>query len=211
MFHESPIMLALGEMVLMRVRSALVFTCALLPVLSLAGETRSQAVDDFSGCNAAVTGSPRLSPAPEQSLQDPRTDAWGKILDQVRASRYNLSRRQGTDGDAGDFDSPEGTNDAIWVAAHPKLNLEYEFGAGGMRVQPRRGKQDTWNWGLLLVGFGGEGGLQATELVSPHVRGNRVEYRRPGLLEWYIHDRRGVEQGFTIETIPEGAGDRMRV
>ena len=70
---------------------------------------------------------------PPQGLS---SDTWGKIMGQARASRYDLSRRAGSGGDDGDA----GT--AVWVATHPNLNLTYEFGARGLRVQPR---------GLLVV------------------------------------------------------------
>lgn len=39
----------------------------------------------------------------------------------------------------------------------------------------------------------------ATENVAPSAHGNRVEYARPGLREWYVNGPLGVEQGFVIE------------
>src|SRR6185436_9419192 len=35
---------------------------------------------------------------------------------------------------------------------------------------------------------------------------NRVEYRRGGLTEWYANGPLGLEQGFTLQTRPQGAG-----
>jgi hypothetical protein len=34
--------------------------------------------------------------------------------------------------------------------------------------------------------------------------GHQVEYRRPGLIEWYVNNHQGVEQGFTILEPPAG-------
>jgi hypothetical protein len=38
------------------------------------------------------------------------------------------------------------------------------------------------------------------------VVGRRVEYRRDGIIEWYVNDERGLEQGFTVEERPVGEG-----
>jgi len=142
---------------------------------------------------------------PGQAAEVPQElppEAWTRILDQVRASQYDLSRRAESAGDA---------EDAIWVATHHDLNLEFEFNPQGMRVQPRGAEQRSWTWGLQFAGFGTEDDLQVAKPALPHVEGNRVEYRRPGLLEWYVHNRRGVEQGFTVESSPPGSPDRMRI
>ena len=39
--------------------------------------------------------------------------------------------------------------------------------------------------------------------------GNRVEYRRTGLIEWYLNDERGLEHGFTLDAPPDGEGDLL--
>ena len=36
----------------------------------------------------------------------------------------------------------------------------------------------------------------------PHIAGNRIEYRRDGLTEWYVNGPLGLEQGFTMTTPP---------
>ena len=44
--------------------------------------------------------------------------------------------------------------------------------------------------------------------ASLSAEGDRVEYRRGGLTEWYVNDERGLEQGFTIDAPPVGvSGD----
>jgi hypothetical protein len=37
-------------------------------------------------------------------------------------------------------------------------------------------------------------------------RGERVEIRRPGIVEWYVNSAAGLEQGFTISERPAGVG-----
>ena len=58
-------------------------------------------------------------------------------------------------------------------------------GAGGLRVRGDR--------------------LRVVEPVEPEVNGNRVEYRRGPLVEWYVNDERGLEQGFTLRERPWSA------
>jgi len=40
------------------------------------------------------------------------------------------------------------------------------------------------------------------EPVKPSVNGNRVEYQRDGIVEWYVNDTKGLEQGFTLLAPP---------
>ncbi|MCZ6650241.1 MAG: hypothetical protein O7D35_06175, partial [Acidobacteria bacterium] len=150
----------------MSTRSCLLALCTSIVALGSFSATRSQAVE-APNCSSGAIAAPRASTDPAQPAQGLSSNAWGKIMRQVRASRYDLLRRVGPGGDAGDAHS------AVWVATHPNLNLTYEFGARGMRVQPRDAAQDAWSWGLELVGFGGEGGSQSVGPVSPHVVGNR--------------------------------------
>jgi hypothetical protein len=79
------------------------------------------------------------------------------------------------------------------------------FDEEGIRLQPRltrRGERPAWEWGLTLRACGREGSMSAIMPATLQVSGNRVEYQRGGLIEWYINDERGLEQGFTIECDP---------
>jgi hypothetical protein len=40
--------------------------------------------------------------------------------------------------------------------------------------------------------------------------GHQVEYRRPGLIEWYVNNHQGVEQGFTILEPPAGNPTQLK-
>lgn len=67
----------------------------------------------------------------------------------------------------------------------------------------------AWSWGLELRRFGrGDDPApvpSAAPCLSPDrtlQRSVRIEYDRGELLEWYINDRRGLEQGFTIAKRP---------
>src|SRR2546423_1796485 len=46
--------------------------------------------------------------------------------------------------------------------------------------------------------------------VTPQANGNRVEYVRPKLTEWYVNGPVGMEQGFTLQTAPgKSQGDAL--
>jgi cysteine-rich repeat protein len=80
-----------------------------------------------------------------------------------------------------------------------------------MRVGPRGGDAASWSWGLALVGVGPAGAASAVAPAKPLAAGNRIEYRRPGLTEWYVNDRRGLEHGFTFPEAPPGNPDRLEL
>jgi FG-GAP repeat/HYR domain len=62
---------------------------------------------------------------------------------------------------------------------------------------------------LKGVGFG----EQLAPVAAPelHRQGKRIEYRRGALTEWYVNDKQGLEQGFTLATRPSGATEDARL
>ncbi len=67
------------------------------------------------------------------------------------------------------------------------------------------------SWTLDLAGFGREGDLKAVSPAVVRSEANRIEYQRGTITEWYINGPLGLEQGFTITSRPEGAGDKRLV
>jgi hypothetical protein len=64
-------------------------------------------------------------------------------------------------------------------------------------------------WGLETNGYGYGDALHPLSAVAPHASANRVEYRRGGLIEWYLNGPMGLEQGFTL-TEPPGKVQKGR-
>ena len=91
-----------------------------------------------------------------------------------------------------------------YQAPNRAQNLRIYFTPDGIRAIPRTGDGAAWEWGLTLKGFGYEGAVQPVAPATLSVEGDRVEYRRGGLTEWYVNDERGLEQGFTIDAPPVG-------
>lgn len=63
--------------------------------------------------------------------------------------------------------------------------------------------------GLTLSALGYGEVLRAVPAVRPIASANRVEYGRPGLVEWYANGPLGLEQGFTIAHPPAGSGQQL--
>jgi hypothetical protein len=60
---------------------------------------------------------------------------------------------------------------------------------------------------LNFAAFGRTGALREMPKASPLLRGERVEFLRPGLTEWYRNTGKGFEQGFDVPVRPDGEGE----
>jgi trimeric autotransporter adhesin len=58
------------------------------------------------------------------------------------------------------------------------------------------------HWGITLRRYGYGTALQDAAAARPQASGNRVEYRRGELTEWYLNGPLGVEQGLTLDRAP---------
>ncbi len=94
---------------------------------------------------------------------------------------------------------------AAWHAPNRAQGFRTYFTPSGIRVIPRSA-QPSWEWQLALVRWGRPAALAAVEPAALQVDGQRIEYDRGGIVEWYVNDRRGLEQGFTLAAPPEGTG-----
>ena len=113
---------------------------------------------------------------------------------------------------------------AGWQASNRAQGLHAGFTPQGPRLAPCDAAQKPeWSWGLELTGWGwaGEGGplssrnpqssIPNSAFPIPHwdapqlvASGDRIEYRRGALTEWYVNDPSGLEQGFTLAAPPPG-------
>ena len=60
---------------------------------------------------------------------------------------------------------------------------------------------------VRLSGYGYAEHWSTSEQIEPTANGNRVEYRRGNLTEWYENNASGLEQGFTLAKRPGEARD----
>jgi FG-GAP repeat protein len=86
-------------------------------------------------------------------------------------------------------------------------DLRTYFEKSGIRVHDRTAGGSPELLRVSLARAGREGALAAVAPGDAVVsQENRVEIRRPGLVEWYVNSKAGLEQGFTVEARPGGAG-----
>ena len=85
----------------------------------------------------------------------------------------------------------------------------YKASAGGLAVGLTAGglqaRADGLQWGLSLHAFGR--GTRLTDVSTPRMvqAGDKMEYQRSGLTEWYRDTALGMEQGFTVFQPPQGS------
>ena len=82
-------------------------------------------------------------------------------------------------------------------AGNRAQGLEVEFGPDGIRLKHREGTLQ-----MRLAGYGYGERWKEPAAATAEVQGNRVEYGRGGLREWYVNEARGLEQGFTLGARP---------
>jgi hypothetical protein len=155
--------------------------------------------------------------APAWAAAAEATEPWeGAIHRSISAQEYQVSAQAGAPNwrqhiqhtiSAQEYEvsaqpeascAPAGSPGAtVHQAPNRAHNLRTCFTSDGVRVTPRSGKAQ-WRWGLALRGYGDAGRLRSPAAAHPQARGNRVEYDRGVLTEWYVNDPRGLEQGFTL-------------
>ena len=136
---------------------------------------------------------PPAAPAPETLVPD----WWGRVQDQLRRSEYFVSWQESTC-------LPDLAR--AYHAPNRAQDLRTYFTPDGFRMTRRTGPQPAWEWGLRLAAYGFAGATRAPLPAALAADGNRIEYRRGPLTEWYVNDERGLEQGFTLAAAPAPVG-----
>jgi len=103
--------------------------------------------------------------------------------------------------------------DGALSAPNRAHNLRSAFTEQGLLLVPRTGpdEEPPWWMGLTVSGYGRAGAVKPTETLLPMSDGNRVEFRRDRLTEWYVNDERGIEQGFELPYPPDEASSELPV
>jgi hypothetical protein len=118
---------------------------------------------------------------------------WATVQNDIRRSEYHITWQDRTH--LKDIK-------AAYQAPNRAHNLRTYFTQEGIRVIPRTAKIPEWEWGMKLTGLGYTGHIRSVDFAELKTNGNRMEYHRGDLVEWYINDSRGLEQGFTLKKPP---------
>ena len=137
---------------------------------------------------------------PSQAVADPSAsipaDWFSAVQRDIAAQEYQVTWQDHTQ--LGDIAQ-------AYHAPNRAQNFRTYFTPEGIRSIPRDARPDeslAWEWGLEWCAWGRDGAMQPLGEAILATNGNRVEYRRGALLEWYVNDARGLEQGFTIQDAP---------
>jgi hypothetical protein len=84
-------------------------------------------------------------------------------------------------------------------AENVRHDLTARFSAAGVEMS-----SDNDRLTLTLRAYGYGEALRPVAGAEPQAEANRVVYRRGPLDEWYVNGPLGLEQGFTLQTPPEG-------
>ena len=145
---------------------------------------------------------PEGTPIPEEIAGVPGVteDWWAQVQAMLRNDLYGITTEQ-AEGEA-----------LTYRGYNPDQRFDFTATDGGVRLaqtatDPESPPDPGWTLELRTTGYGNEGDIRPLPALTETVAdGNRLEFRRAGLTEWYINDERGLEQGFTIEAPPRGEG-----
>src|SRR6185369_14105791 len=94
-----------------------------------------------------------------------------------------------------------------WSAPNRAHGLRARWQDGVLHVTPRV-DGDDWTFSFALSSVTRADRSVAGDVARPRgetVEGGRIEWEREGLVEWYVNDERGIEQGFVLEHPPAGS------
>jgi len=121
--------------------------------------------------------------------------AWSdSVREQIESAEYSISNISGSR-----------------TAPNRAHGFRTRFDSDGVSVSPRLSGETDWVWGLSLRSWGDEAGLEAVEPTEPVVTGNRAEYHRGDIVEWYVNGSAGLEQGFEVSKPPQAGGAQLRL
>ena len=86
------------------------------------------------------------------------------------------------------------------------VNCEHRFRISfkneGITISPKD-DEEQWSFSMAAKSLGREGQKTIPLTTAKiHRADNRIELHRGAVTEWYVNDKRGLEQGFTVETNP---------
>jgi hypothetical protein len=94
------------------------------------------------------------------------------------------------------------SKDNTYTATNHAQQLRFTFKADGLQVN-RLNAKTPWHWQMRIHGYGYGNEMQALPAANLVSKKNRLEYQRDNLIEWYINEQTGLEQGFTLKAPPQ--------
>ncbi len=152
--------------------------------------------------SSTAPSDPELSPAPRVATHQPaQANPTPASVDD--ADRHSIESQVRRDQFAAEPDSGGALR-----ARNQSQQFGLSFDAGSIGVIQEESEVPTVSGPLRMTlrGYGYDGVMMSVTPVTPVAMKNRIEYRRGDLLEWYVNDERGLEQGFTLMKRPAATG-----
>ena len=127
-------------------------------------------------------------------------DWWANVQESIRLSEYQITWQENTCIE---------NLEASYQAPNRAQNLRTFFTETGILVVPRTEPMPSWSFSIKLTDYGYAADMRRVQSANPSVACNRVEYARNDILEWYINEERGLEQGFTIFYAPQNISEAI--
>jgi hypothetical protein len=175
----------------------LTLLAAIGPILSPAAGVGARAGEGDAASEPLVATHSK----PPTGTADASLDAdwWPTVQKNIRKAEYNVTWQEETYLP----DVP-----AAFQAPNRAHALRTYFASRGPivipRVWPEGSDAAPWRWGASLAAWGRGETLTAASAAVLHAEGNRIEYRRGEIVEWYRNNEQGLEQGFLLLTAPGG-------
>ena len=137
------------------------------------------------------------------ALPEGASEAWlAAVQDDLKAQRWGVRPV--------DDSKPADINANYW-APNSTHNIDTWFTPEGIAVRPHNAgdAEDSWTFAMSLAGVGSSNSVMQPDVPVQVIDGNRVEYQRGNITEWYINDGKGLEQGFTISAPPLDVTDEL--
>jgi hypothetical protein len=150
----------------------------------------------FQGTTTTVPHGAQRLERPDQVPDGVSAPDWARIRAQLETARYAI-RPVVAHSDPGRYEA--------W---NQEEQLHAQFAKGGVSlVGNAEAGQSAASARLAFMGYRYGQTLEPVSEPTLVALGNRIEYRRGSITEWYVNDPRGVEQGFCLAQRPAGPRD----
>lgn len=107
--------------------------------------------------------------------------------------------------------NPVRGEDEVWSAPNRAQEFRSRLSTRGLEVFPRTTGADgigaEWRFQLRTTSFGRTDGTFELPPASVDVTGERLELDHGVLVEWFVNEQKGLEQGWTVHWRPVGGGE----
>jgi hypothetical protein len=144
-----------------------------------------------------LAGCPSLGdPGAPARPQEVTGDWWSRVSRQLQLAEYEITWQEETVlADLG----------SSWQAPNRAQGLRTYFAQEDIRVVPRGEASPSWELVLRWARYGrpSDSIFVVPDEAERLPDGNRIDYIRGPLTEWYVNDPRGLKQGFLLTLPPE--------